>query len=128
MLVTLLSVIAQLAIPFIITVITEGTTMALLFRNRKFVYYSFLGNLLTNPALNLIMLIVYLLADTPWLYISLALLESAAVLIEAHVYRLLCGFKIAKAFGVSALLNVVSLAAGYGISLLLPYVGLLGLF
>lgn len=90
--------------------------MALLFRRRDFVYYSLLCNLLTNPALNLILLLAVNLAGLEAYLPALIAAELAAVLVEAWVLRLLCRFRLSKALVLSLLLNAVSFAAG----LLLP--------
>lgn len=95
------------------TIIIEGTLIALLFRRRDFVYYSFLCNLLTNPAVNLLLALVTTYLGTEFYYPALILLEVSAVLIEAYVYRTLCGFKTIKALCVSALANTISFGAGF---------------
>jgi hypothetical protein len=41
----------------LLTILIEGSLTAIIFRRRDYVYYSFLCNILTNPALNLILLI-----------------------------------------------------------------------
>ena len=97
---------------FLLTVIIEGTVMALIFRRRDFVYYTFLCNLLTNPALNLLLAASLLLLGTGYYGVVLIILEVAALIIEAYVLKLLCGFQWKKALGVSALLNILSFAAG----------------
>jgi hypothetical protein len=108
-----------------ITIISEGAVMLLLFRKWKYVYYSLLCNLLTNPALNLILASVYIIfggAISGCNYIIIGILEIAVVFIEAHVYKLLCGFEHTKALWVSALLNAVSFGAGALIQhLLFPF-------
>jgi len=104
------------ALCLLLTVLVEGGLMALLFRSRRFVYYSFLCNLLTNPALNLLLTLCVTLLGVSWYWPALAVLEVAVVLAEAYVYRLLCGFTFVKAFGVSALLNLTSFLAGIGLN------------
>jgi len=99
-----------------LSVLVEGSLMALLFRSRRFVYYSFLCNLLTNPALNLLLALTVTLLGAAWYWPALALLEIIVVLVEAFVYRLLCGFAFVKALGVSALLNLASFLAGLGLT------------
>lgn len=94
------------------TVIIEGAIIALLFRRRDYVYYSFLGNVLTNPALNLVLVLVMTYIGKEMYYPALALLEVSAVLVEAFVLKKLCGFKAAKALWVSALANAVSFCTG----------------
>ncbi len=97
----------------IATIVIEGAVIALLFRRRDFVYYSFLCNLLTNPAVNLLLALAAAYLGIAFYYPALALLEASAVLVEAYVYRMLCGFKTSKAFWVSALANAASFLAGF---------------
>lgn len=95
------------------TIIIEGAVIALLFRRHDFVYYSFLCNLLTNPAVNLLLVLAVTALGTAFYYPALAVLEISAVIIEAYVYRMLCGFKTSKALWVSALANAASFLAGF---------------
>lgn len=100
------------------TIIIEGALIALLFRRRDFAYYSFLGNLLTNPVLNLMILLVITYLGKALYYPALALLEVSAVITEACVFKRLCVFTTAKALWVSAFANAVSFCAGllfYGV-------------
>lgn len=94
------------------TLLVEGVIVALWFRRRDYVYYSVLCNLLTNPALNLLLLgIVWLVGD--WYYPAVLIaLEILAILVEAWVMRLLCGFRPAKALLVSGIVNAGSLLTG----------------
>lgn len=94
------------------TIVIEGALMALLFRRRDFVYYSLLCNLLTNPAVNLLLALVTASLGAALYYPALVLLEVTAFLVEAYVLRLLCGFKTAKALWQSALINTASFGAG----------------
>ncbi|MCL1983737.1 MAG: hypothetical protein FWG53_11725 [Clostridiales bacterium] len=97
---------------FVITAIVEGAAVLIVFRQKRYVYYSFLCNLLTNPALNLSLLVsVNLLGEgayCPALLVS----EIAAVFVEAAVYNYLCRFGLPKSLMLSAFLNLLSFAAG----------------
>jgi len=104
------------ALCLLLSVLTEGILIALLFHNRQYVYYSFLCNLLTNPALNLLLALTVTLLGAAWYWPAVAVLELAVVFIEAYVYRLLCGFPFSKALGVSTLLNLASFLIGLGIT------------
>ena len=95
-----------------ITVVVEATVIWLLFRKGTFVYYSFLCNLLTNPALNLLLLIAVNFLGMKYYYAILVPLEIIVVLVETYVYRLLCKFSTKKAFSVSLLANVISFGVG----------------
>ncbi len=94
------------------TLLIEGGIVALWFRRRDYVYYSALCNLLTNPALNLLLMgIVRFLGDRYYAAVLTAL-EILAVLAEAWVMRLLCGFRPPKALLVSGVMNAGSLLTG----------------
>lgn len=96
----------------LLTVLIEGALVFLCFRKAGLIYRSLLCNLLTNPALNLAML--YVLRSAPGFYwIALLLLESAAVLVEALVYRKTTDWSVRRALLVSLLLNGCSCAAGF---------------
>ena len=103
-----------------LTVAAEGLVMFLLFRSLRFVYYSVLANLLTNPALNVLLSLVTTLLGASAYLPALILLELAAVAAETLVYRTLCDFKPLKALGVSALLNAVSFGLGFALSGVIP--------
>lgn len=103
-----------------LTVIAEGLVILLLFRSLRFVYYSLLANLLTNPALNALLVILTTLLGSSAYLPALIALELAAVAAETLVYRTLCDFRPLKALGVSALLNAVSLGLGLALSGVIP--------
>jgi hypothetical protein len=109
-------IVIRLLVYLAVTVLVEGGLMALFFRSRRFVYYSFLCNLLTNPALNLLLLLCVMLLGTAWYWPAVAILALAAVFVEAYVYRLLCDLPFARALGTSVLLNAVSFLAGIGLN------------
>lgn len=96
----------------ILTVIIEGVLTAIIFRRRDYVYYSFLCNMLTNPALNLILLVLVAKGGLDYYYVALIILEIIAVIVEAGIWKLLCRFPIPKALAFSLLLNLASFSAG----------------
>lgn len=95
-----------------LTILVEGGIIALLFRRFHFVYVSFLCNLLTNPLVNLLLLLAVRLLGEGAYTPSTAVLEIAAVIAEACIYRMLAGFSAWKSIGVSFLLNAASYGAG----------------
>lgn len=103
---------ARLLISLAATVLVEGAIVALWFRRRDYVYYSFLCNLLTNPALNLALIAIVRHCGIGCYTAALIALELMAVLAEAWVMKLLCRFRPAKAVLVSLAVNAASLAAG----------------
>jgi hypothetical protein len=96
-----------------LTILVEGLMMLALYRRLDFAYYTVLGNLLTNPALNvLVALGVYVAGPTAYGPV-LGALELLAVLVEAYVLRMLCRWKTGHAVGISLLLNAASFGAGF---------------
>ena len=106
----------------LLTIIIEGAFIAFIFRKsehwRRYIYYSFLCNLATNPALNLILFMVYAAYGDAYIFedplITLVIItgEIAVVIIETLIYRYLAGFKLQKALLLSFALNLTSFAAG----------------
>lgn len=97
---------------FLLTVMVEGTFIGIAFRRRDYVYYSFLCNLLTNPLLNVILLLVTNILDVACYFPALIVLEATVVFVEAYVLRLLCGFVYKKALLVSLVMNALSFLTG----------------
>lgn len=95
------------------TVLVEGAIFALWFRRRDYVYYSCLTNLLTNPALNLALIFIVGRLGAASYLAALLVLELIAVLAEAWVLKLLCGFRPANAIFISFIVNAASLLAGF---------------
>ena len=108
----LLALLLHLLICLCLTVTAEGLVMRLLSRSWRFVYYSLLVNLLTNPALNVLLTAAASLLGASAYIPALIVLELLALAVEALVYRRLCDYSTGKAFAVSALLNAVSFALG----------------
>jgi len=103
-----------------LTAAVEGAVMGLLFRRRDYMYYSLLANVITNPAVNLILF--FCVGNLGWSYWPmLCVLEISAVVIEAVIYSKICDFGIGtgawgKALSLSVLLNGLSYGAGYVIN------------
>ena len=94
-----------------LTVLLEGAVVLLWFRRWDYVYFSLLCNLLTNPALNLLLALLVGNCGLPYGG-TVAVLEVLAVLVEARVYRMLCPFTRGQALAVSLVCNAVSFGAG----------------
>ena len=100
-----------------LTVLAEGAAMGFLFRRRDYIYYSLLANLITNPAVNLVLF--FCVGNLGWSYWPvLVVLEIGAVITEAYIYGCICDFGTSwrswgMAGGVSVLLNGLSYGAGY---------------
>lgn len=102
---------------FVATVVIEGVIMLIIKKSWKDVYYSFLANLLTNPAMNALLILfnfIYPIYSLNWIYILvLAVLETIAFFVEAKVYNYLGVFDKKKSFWYSLLLNGVSCILGF---------------
>jgi len=101
-----------------LTVVVEGAAMGILFRRRDCIYYSLLANVVTNPAVNL--LLFFCAGSLGWSYWPvLCVLETGAVAAETVIYRKICDFgptpasAWGTALGLSVLLNGLSYGAGY---------------
>lgn len=103
---------AAFLIVFAATVAVEGLLAFALFRERRLVYYTFLCNLLTNPALNGLLTLAVrsfgLGVYTP----VLVVLEIAVVLVEAFVLNYLTGRGRGASLVLSLMLNAASFAVG----------------
>ena len=97
---------------FALTLIVELALAFFLFGGKGRLYPVFLCNLLTNPALNVIIILVTGLFGAGAYWPCLVLLEIAAVLIEARVLWLLCGLSAKKALAISLALNAASFCVG----------------
>ena len=103
-----------------LTAAVEGAAMFLLFRRRDYMYYSLLANVITNPAVNLILF--FCVGNLGWSYWPvLGVLEMAALAAEAYIYCKICDFcsgcrGLMTATGVSLLLNLLSWGTGYVIN------------
>jgi hypothetical protein len=97
---------------FVLTVLIEGLLILVLFRRRDYVYFSFLCNLLTNPALNIFVFAFGGFFGIHYYYVYVIALEIIVVVVEAYVYNYLCGFGYKKAGLLSLLLNGVSFGVG----------------
>lgn len=95
-----------------VTSLVEGAIVFLLFKKWDFVYYSLLCNLLTNPAMNLLLLIAVKTAGSAYYGISLVFLETAVVFVEAFLYKILGNLKMPKALLLSVTLNLASFICG----------------
>jgi len=96
----------------LITIAVEGIAILVLFRRKDYFYYSVLCNLLTNPALNLVLMITVKAFGASVYYPVLLLAEVAVVFVEAALYKYLSGLNMKKCIMLSAFLNALSFAAG----------------
>ena len=97
---------------FLLTLVIEGIVILVIFRRKKYVYYSMLCNLLTNPAMNLLLAASVILFGLNIYYLTLVIAELAVIFVEATVYNYICGFGIRKSVLLSTVLNIMSCIAG----------------
>nr|AGS51982.1 hypothetical protein [uncultured bacterium contig00006] len=98
--------------PLLLTVAVEGAAVYAVCRRWRYVRCSAMGNLLTNPALNIAAAAAAAVFGRGG-YITAAVLgELAAVAVEAAVYTYVCGLGLRRAAALSAFLNALSFAAG----------------
>lgn len=106
----------ELAWPFIraflLTAAVEALVMLLLCRNPRYMYYSLLCNLLTNPAMNVALWLLTGALGVQFYAVILLALEAAVVVVEGAVYHSLIGWRWGKALLASLLLNAASFLVG----------------
>ena len=99
----------------LLTVLIEGLLVLIFARKRETVYHSVLVNMLTNPLVNLFLMIwasAAIIPMEPSYYILTAVLEITVFVTEAFLYYLMGDFGIKKAFFVSFFLNAASYSFG----------------
>ena len=99
----------------LLTIAAEGILIVIFTKSAKMLWRSVLCNLLTNPALNGILILLTdfgVISTRAAYYTVLAILEILAVAVEALCYKLMCGWNVKKSLAVSAVLNVASFAMG----------------
>jgi len=96
----------------LLTLAIECAAILIIFRKKEYAYYCVLCNLLTNPALNLLLYLTVIVFGRKFYYPVLIPAEVAVVFVEAVVYDYICRLGIVKAVMLSTLLNALSFAAG----------------
>ncbi len=100
----------------LLTVLIEGLLVLVFAKRRSTVFHSVLVNMLTNPLVNLCLMIFVsaaIIPMVPYYAIFVAFLELAAFITEAILYNKMGDFSIKKAFLASFLLNAVSFSFGF---------------
>lgn len=101
-----------LARNLLLTVILEGIPVALIFRRWREIRCCILVNVMTNPALNFLVLVLCGPLALPYWPVT-AVLEGSAVAAEAWGYRSVCeNLSRARAVLLSAGLNALSFGVG----------------
>lgn len=110
-----MSPLAVLIVNLLLTMLIEGALVLIFIREKKAAYHSVLLNMLTNPLLNLILIIwsaTTLLPFVPYYYILTGILEVLVVFAEAILYNKMGDFGFKKAFFASLMLNAASFSFG----------------
>lgn len=105
-----------LLVNLLLTVLTEGALVLIFVRKRETLFHSVLVNILTNPLVNLFLLLwgSYVpLPTVPYYWTAVAFLEIAAVITEWILYYKMGDFGIKKAFFASLALNAASFSFGF---------------
>ena len=95
----------------VVTVLVE-CGLSLLFRSRELTYCVFLCNLLTNPLVNLLLILYSAYFPQEYYVIALAILEIAVVGVEAFIIALMTGMRPPKALLLSLFFNAASCGVG----------------
>jgi len=96
----------------LLTIIIESAAILVIFRRKKYIYYSVLCNLLTNPAMNLLLAASIATLGAGAYYPTLVIAELAVIFVEAAVYKYICGFGVKKSVMLSTFLNALSFTTG----------------
>ena len=97
---------------FALTLAVEMPIAYFFMGGRSRLYPVFLCNLLTNPALNVTLLLLVRFWGADVYYPALIVLELSVVFIEAAVLRRLCDLSTKRALAMSLALNAASYIAG----------------
>ena len=98
--------------PLLLTIAVECSIILLIYRRFKYAYYVMLLNVLTNPALNLIMLFYFTYKGYTGYYMLLYVLEAAVVITEGLIFARLADKKAWEGLVVSMALNMSSYLFG----------------
>lgn len=109
---SVLKLILFLLYPLLLTIVVECSIVLLIYRKPKYSYYVFLLNVLTNPALNLIMLFYFAYKGHNGYYLLLYVLEVVVVVTEGLLFAKLTDKKLYEALLVLLLINVSSYLLG----------------
>ncbi len=114
----------------LLTIVIEGITVFIFRKDKKYVGYSVLVNLITNPAVNLI---IFRVNNDLWLWRRwffsgdvtapyVFVLEAAVVVIEAVCYRAMTGESMGESMKLSFVLNITSYTIGLFLNTWFSYI------
>lgn len=102
----------ELLSALLLTVLIEGLFVLLTRRSGKWLKFSLLGNVLTNPALNLAAMLIRSYAGPGVYAAGIAVLELLAAYTEEEIYYYGCGEGRKKSVITSLLANLLSFCTG----------------
>ena len=98
----------------LLTIVIEGAVIIIMTRSVKWLLFSIPVNALTNPVLNLCLILVSVYSGNRILYITVLILgELMAVASEATLYKAFSGDTIRRCFLRSTVANAVSVGLGF---------------
>lgn len=106
-----MQVLLHILLALILTLIIE-CGLSLIFRSKQLTYAVFLCNVLTNPLLNLLLLLCLIFFGEVCYFVVLGTLEVMVVFVEALLIRSLTDYRPPKAFLLSLLFNGASFCVG----------------
>lgn len=99
----------------LLTVLIEGAAVLVFTKSRNILYHSVLVNMLTNPLINLLLMLwasFVPLPAVPYYYVITALLEIAVFVTEGLLYYKMGDFGLKKALFASLGFNAASFSFG----------------
>lgn len=97
----------------VLTIVVEDLIMLVLTRSKKWAYYNLLCNLVTNPLINIVAGMVWLVYMDSWQYtVTVAVGELVVFAVEALLYRAMTGEPNKKCFVRSFVTNGLSFLVG----------------
>ena len=109
-------VLLRMLLVMVLTMAVECGLAALVFRSRTIVWVVFLCNLLTNPALNFLLVSAVQLFGPAAYPPGLVVLELLVVAVEARVLRLATPLSARTSWAASLALNALSFAFGLALA------------
>ena len=106
-----MEVLLRILLALVLTLVVE-CGLSLIFRSKQLTYAVVACNLLTNPLLNLLLLLFVLFFGAEYYFVVLGALEILVVLGEALVIRALTDYRVPRALLLSLLFNTASFCAG----------------
>ncbi len=99
-------------ITFIVTVFIEGLLIIIIKRDIKYLYYSVLCNMFTQPVLDLLSITVFPKHEFGIALCLYLLFEIIAIVAEAYIYEKLTAMTFFKSLRLSFTLNLASCVLG----------------